>query len=56
MNAWARCGACHRAALCADPLAPLPTLGLLSCDAGLLKFKASHVTRDGEVHFFARNC
>jgi hypothetical protein len=28
MNAWARRGACHRAALCADPLAPLLTLRL----------------------------
>jgi hypothetical protein len=26
---WARRGACHRAAHCADPLAPLPTLRLL---------------------------
>src|ERR1700739_4915746 len=29
MKAWARRGACHRAALGADPLAPLPTLRAL---------------------------
>jgi hypothetical protein len=29
MNALAQRGACHRAALCADPLAPLPALRLL---------------------------
>src|SRR5580700_5146889 len=26
LDAWARRGACHRAAFCADPLAPLPAL------------------------------
>jgi len=34
MNAWARGGACHRAALRADPLAPLLTLPLLLARPG----------------------
>jgi hypothetical protein len=29
MNAWARLGACHQAALCAEPLASLRALRLL---------------------------